>query len=86
MRNDARRSGARKVKRAPFQLHQIMLEVLQATARILDVLELHKGLSFRRLYVDARRTLGREPAHERENVLFGDGARAIPQEKHLGDL
>ena len=86
MRNDARPSGVREVNRAPFQLHQIQLEVLHATARMLDVLKLHKGLPFRRLYVDARRKLGRERAHERKNVLFGDGARAIPQEKHLGDL
>ena len=72
MRNDARRSGVRKVKRAPFQLHQIMLEVLQATARMLDVLKLHEALPFRRLYIDARRKLGRERAHESENVLLGD--------------
>ena len=83
MRNDARPSGVRKVKRAPFQLHQIMLKVLQATARMLDVLKLHKALPFRRLYIDARRKLGRERAHESKDVLLGDGARAIPQEKHL---
>ena len=86
MRNDARPSGIRKVKRAPCQLHQIMLEVLQATARMLDVFELHKGLPFRRLYIDARRKLGRERAQEREDVLFGDGAMAVPQEKHLVGL
>ena len=83
MRNDARPSGVREVNCAPFQLHQIMLKVLQATARMLDVLKLHKALPFRRLYIDARRKLGRERAHESKDVLLGDGARAIPQEKHL---